>query len=111
MIHMLWVIVSFFAVIGLLECILGVLELLALRRVHSICRATFRVELSGDEPHMEYLLNTLSLMADRVDVGERETVLEIVDRGLSPVSRREVLQYCEKNPWVMFTEAVENDII
>ena len=111
MLHMLWVLVSFFAVIGLLECILGVLELLALRRVRSVRQAVFRVELTGDEPHMEYLLNTLSLMADRVDVGAVETVLEVVDRGLNPISRRELEQYCEKNPWVIFTEAPENDII
>lgn len=104
MIHMLWVIVSFFAVIGLLECILGVLELLALRRVHSIRRAAFRVELEGEELHMEYLLNTLSQMADRLDVGSRDVILEIVDRGLSPGARREVERYCEKNPWVLFTD-------
>ncbi len=104
LLHMLWVIVSLFAVIGLLECILGILEMLALRRAFSVQRATFRVELSGEEPHMEYLLNTLSLMTDRVDVGVQETVLEIVDQGLCAKSRREVEEYCKKNPWVLFTD-------
>lgn len=104
MLHMLWVIVSFFAVIGLLECILGVLELLSLRRVRSIRRAVFRVELDGEEPRMEYLLNTLSQMTDRLNTGASDTMLEIVDRGLSPHARREVERYCEKNPWVLFTD-------
>lgn len=104
LVHMLWVVVSFFAVIGLLECILGVLELLSLRRVRSVQKAVLRVELSGDEPHMEYLLNTLCLMAERVDIGSQETVLMIVDGGLSLPSRREAERYCEKNPWVIFTE-------
>lgn len=107
LVHMLWVIVSFFAVIGLLECILGVLELLALRRVKTVQRSVLRVELCGDEPHMEYLLNTLCLMTERLELGDRETALMIVDCGLSLPSRRELEQYCEKNPWVIFTEGPE----
>ena len=111
MVHMVWVILSFFAVIGVLQCVLGVLEMLSLRRVQSVGKTVFRVELSGDEPNMEYLLNTLLLKAEQLNVGSRETMLEIVNKGLSPASRREVKLYCEKNPWVLFTEPENNDII
>ena len=109
--HMAWVLLSFFAVIGILECILGAVEIISLSRVKSVKQATFRVELYGDEPHVEYLLNTLSLMAQKVDVGPKETALEIVDRGLSPKARREAKEYCEKNNWVLFTDGTGNDII
>lgn len=109
--HMFWVILSFFAVIGILECILGVVEMFSLNRVHSVRQATFRVELEGDEAHVEYLLNTLSLMAEKVDVGQRETALEIVDCGLAEETRREIEAYCEKNPWVLFTDPAGDDII
>ncbi len=111
MIHMAWVLLSFFAVVGVLECILGVLELLALRRVHAVKKAVLRIELSGEEPHLEYLLNTLCIKADRLNIGNREVVLEIVDGGLSPEAYRQVEQYCEKNPWVLFTAPAKNDII
>ncbi len=111
MIHMAWVLLSVFAVIGVLCCILGVLEMLALHRVRSVRRTVFRVELSGDEPQMEYLLNTLLLKADRLNVCGCETLLEIVNNGLTPDARKEVKQYCEKNPWVLFTDSDENDII
>ncbi len=111
MIHMAWVILSFFAVIGVLECLIGVLELLSLRRVQSVKRAVFRVELSGDERNVEYLLNTLCVKTERLNIGNVETVLEVADVGLSPESYRAVKQYCEKNPWVLFTDTMNNDII
>ncbi len=111
MVHMMWVILSFFAVIGVLQCVLGVLEMLSLRRVRSVGKTVFRVELEGDEPHVEYLLNTLLLKAEQLNIGSRETVLEIVNQGLSPAARREVKLYCEKNPWVLFTDPANDDII
>lgn len=111
MIHMLWIVLSFFAVIGLLECIVGALELLAVRRIASVQKSVLRVELQGDEPHMEYLLNTILLMTERVNIGDVETVLEVIDVGLSPQARREAEEYCEKNPWVLFTDSHNCDKI
>ena len=58
----------------------------------------------GEEPRVEYLLKTLSLLSERVRVGRLETTLEICDGGLSKETRRGILDYCEKNPWVVFTE-------
>ena len=104
LLYMAWVLVSFFAVIGLTECILGVLRLLSMRKIRSVTRVTLRADLEGREPRMEYLLNSLSLMADQIDVNHQETILEIHDAGLDSQSRRAVEEYCEKNPWVLFTE-------
>ncbi len=106
-----WVLVSMFAVLGLLESLVFLLELVALRKNSSVQAAFFRVVLAGEEGQMEYLLNTLSLMAGRLDVGTVEAQLEIVDGGLSENARRKVLEYCEKNPWVRFTEGEDNAII
>ena len=102
--HTFWILVSFFAVIGLLECILGVVELLSLWRVRSVQKIVLQISLSGEERNVEYLLNTLCLKCGRLDVGDREAVLEILDGGLAEQTRQEVLQYCEKNPWVVFTD-------
>lgn len=109
--HMVWLLVSFFAVLGLLSCIVGAVELLALRRVNAVRRTVFRVELAGEEPHVEYLLNTLSLMAEKLDVGRCETVLELVDQGVGPETKRGILEYCKKNPWVVFTDGADDDKI
>ncbi len=109
--HAFWIIISLFAVIGILECILGAVELIALNRIRSVRDATLRVKLIGDEPHMEYLLNTLGLLVQRLDIGPRETGLEIVDCGLSAASREELEGYCKKNNWVRFTEDRDHDIM
>ena len=109
--HTFWVLVSFFAVIGLLECVVGVVELLSLWRVRAVQKIVLQVSLAGEEPNVEYLLNTLCLKSGRLDVGDREAVLEIIDAGLAEQTRKDVLQYCEKNPWVVFTADENNDIM
>ncbi len=111
MIHMAWIILSFFAVIGVLVCFLETLELLSLRRIHSVKKTFFRIVLTGDEKNVEYLLNTLCVKLDFLNIGTVEPILEIVDGGLSEGSRRAVEEYCEKNPWVLFTAPAKNDII
>ncbi|MBR2012640.1 MAG: hypothetical protein IJ995_00265 [Clostridia bacterium] len=98
-----WVLVSFFAVVGLMETLLFLLEIVALRRISNIHRVSLRVELSGDAENAEYILNTLSLMLNRVEVGEQEATLDIVDGGMSDRMRADILEYSEKNPWVRFT--------
>jgi hypothetical protein len=74
-------------------------------------KAVFQISLAGEERNIEYLLNTLFLMAGRMDVGRTEAVLEIRDAGLTSETRREVEEYCKKNPWVLFTDDSECDKI
>ena len=57
-----WVAVSFFAIVGLMEILLFLLEVLALRRISSIQKVSLRVELKGEDENAEYILNMLSLM-------------------------------------------------
>ena len=98
-----WVLVSFFAVVGLMESLLFLLEIVALRRISSIRNVSLQVELAGDAENAEYILNTLSLFLNRVDVGDEEATLDIIDCGMSEKMRLEISAYCEKNPWVRFT--------
>lgn len=111
LLHMFWVFVCFFAVIGLLECLLGLLDLFAFRRLTAAKSAVLRVELKGEVVNVEYLLNTLCLKAEKADLGAVETGLEIIDGGLAPETRQQILAYCEKNPWVIFTEHPDCDTI
>lgn len=109
--YVFWVVTSLFAVIGVLHCLLGVVEAWSLHRNRTVCRAVLQIELRGEEPHTEYLLNTLSVVAGRLAVGTVEAELELKDSGLSEKTRREVAEYCEKNPWVLFTDGAEDGII
>ena len=51
------------------------------------------------------------MVAGRLAVGTVEAELELKDSGLSEKTRREVAEYCEKNPWVLFTDGAEDGII
>jgi hypothetical protein len=106
-----WILLSLFAVFGLIEALVETVQLLALRKNRSVRRATVRIVLAGEEPYPEYLLNTLSLLSDRLSSGPIEPILELVDGGMSLEFRRCALEYCEKNPWVQFTDGEEDDII
>ena len=81
------------------------------RKTRSVEKVMLTVTLKGEVENAEYLLNTLCLKAERADVGKAETGLTIVDGGLSETARARILLYCEKNPWVIFTERDGCDII
>ncbi len=111
LLHLCWVLVSFFAVIGLLECSLELLDWLSFRRLNAVRQINLQVTLSGEISRVEYLLNTLCVKCEKADVGAAETALEIINGGLSPKTRRQIMEYCEKNPWVVFTESPDCDKI
>ena len=111
MFYLFWVFVCFFAVIGILECLLGVLKWLSFRRVRAVSKITLQVFLSGTMQDTEYLLNSLCLMAEKNNIGSLEAGVDLVDDGIDPRTCEEIRKYCEKNPWVIFTERAEDDII
>lgn len=106
-----WVLISLFAVLGLLQCVIFLLECIAMHKVCAISSAVWRVTLRGELSKTEFFLNTLLIKSARLDMGENETILEIVDGGLTDRSRAEIIEYCEKNPWIRFTVPQDNDII
>ena len=111
MLHLCWVLISFFAVIGVFECILEILDWCSFRKTRSVERVMLQVTLKGEVPNAEYLLNALCLKAERADIGKAETALTVIDGGLTADSKERILRYCEKNPWVIFTEQTDCDKI
>ncbi len=109
--HTFWVVASLFAIIGVLECVLELLDWFSFRRFHVAESAVLKVTLKGEVANVEYLLNTLCLKAEKADMGDIETGLEIVDGGLTAETAAHIRAYCEKNPWVIFTEPTECDKI
>ncbi len=111
MFHVFWVLICFFSVIGILECLLGVLNWLSFRKVTAVSKITLQVKLAGNVENVEYLLNSLCLKAEKADIGEVEARIHLIDGGLSSETCSEIRDYCEKNPWVIFTEMTEDDIM
>ena len=107
----LWVMISLFAVIGLTVCLMELLRNLSLRKIRSVKNLTLQIRLVGSEPRVEYLINCLSTLCDEWQVSGHTPGLEILDDGVTPETRRLIQEYCEKNPWVVFTEQSKNDII
>ena len=108
---MLWivllVVVSFFSVIGVMEFLMCILEFTATRRVKSVRNIHIRADLSGNEPHVEFLLGTLMLMAERISFKDPTTVC-IQDAGMDAETLGRVREYVKENPNVILIEKEED---
>lgn len=111
MLHLCWVVISFFAVVGVFECVLEVLDWCSFRKTRAVEQVLLQITLKGEVPNGDYLLNALCLKAEQADIGQVETTLVVIDGGLTPESKEQIRFYCEKNPWVIFTEQTECDKI
>ncbi len=111
LLQFVWVMISLFAVIGITVCLMEVLKSLSFRKVHSVERVNLQVVLCDNEPRAEYLINSLLLLCDQLEFNQITPGLELIDGGITEETRKTILEYCEKNPRVVFTEEVKNDII
>ena len=106
-----WVMISLFAVIGITVCLMEGLRSYSLHKIHSVEGINLQIRVKGEEYRVEYLLNSLMVLCDQLEVNGRIPTLEILGEDLQPETRRMILEYCEKNPRVLFTEEGTNDII
>ncbi len=106
-----WVMISLFAVIGITVCIMEGLRSFSLHKIHSVEEINLQIRIKGEEPRAEYLLNSMLVLCDQLEVNGESPTLEILDGGLLPETRRIISEYCEKNPRVLFTEEGINDIM
>ncbi len=106
-----WVMISLFAVIGITVCMMEGLRSFSLHKIHSVEEINLQVRIKGEETRVEYLLNSLMVLCDQLEVNGQSPTLEILDGGIDIETRKLILEYCEKNPRVLFTEEGKNDII
>ena len=108
---MLWtiflVVISFFAIIGLMEFIMCILETVAMRATDSLEDVSITVDLRGREEHIEFLLNSLSVMAERIAFKNLTTRIVIRDRGIDEDTYRRICSYAEENPLISLIEKDE----
>ena len=97
---MLWTIVfiilTFFAVLGVLECVLTVIETLSTARYRPL-DVVLTVSLEDSVDNVQFLLNTLLLQANRISYRGRPARVVIVDAGMDEQTFSQVHTFCEEN--------------
>ncbi|MBQ6947366.1 MAG: hypothetical protein IJN42_04885 [Clostridia bacterium] len=105
---MLWticlVVISFFAIIGLMEFIMCVLETVAMRSTNSLEDVSITVDLRGKEENIEFLLNSLSVMAERIAFKNLTTRIVVRDYGIDEDTYQKIKHYAEGNPIISLIE-------
>lgn len=91
------IILSFFAVIGFIECVLSLLETVSTSRYRKIKDIALVVGLSGSIENVTFLLNTLLLQAERISYRDAVTQVVIRDCGLDECTYSEIHSFCQEN--------------
>ncbi len=91
------IVISFFAVIGILECFLNALESVSVSKYDCVEQIELRVDVSGHIDDVAFLLNTLMLQGERIRYKSSDTKVTIVDNGLDDDTYNQVLQFCYAN--------------
>lgn len=93
----LLVIISFFAVIGFLECLLNILEHMTVSGDDQPESISMVVSLSGCIDNVPFLLNTLLMQAERINYKNCITEVIIVDNGLDENTYYRIFEFCKTN--------------
>ena len=91
------IILSFFAVIGFIECVLSMLETVSTKKKKKIKDISIVVELTGKIDNVTFLLNTLLLQAQRINYRDAQTRVVIRDCGLDEDTYTEIHNFCQEN--------------
>lgn len=93
----LLIIVSFFAVIGFLECLVVMLETVSFCKYDNISKISIVAKLKGNVPDAPFLLNTLLIQADKIRYKNVDTVVVIKDDGLDDATYSQIYEFCLEN--------------
>lgn len=105
---MLWtiflVVISFFAIIGLMEFVMCILETIAMRTNRSLADISITVDLKGKDDHIEFLLNSLSVMAERIAFKNLTTHIVVRDKGIDQDTYERIKEYMQENTLISLIE-------
>ncbi len=99
------IIISFFAVLGLLEIFVGILEDLSVSK-YFVDDVSLTVSLSGDIKDVEFLLNTLLLQAEKINYKNIVTKVVIKDCGLSDSTYKTIYDFCLLNKNIFMEKSI-----
>ena len=91
------IILSFFAVIGLIECLLTMIETISIAKYDKIKQLSIVACLDGEIEDVNFLLNTLILQAEKINYKNVITKVVVKDVGLSDNTYHKIYNFCLEN--------------
>ena len=91
------VLVSFFAVIGVIECVLCILEAIALNGYSQPSYVQLSVALTGKIDNVDFFISTLLLQADKINFKNCVAKIVIIDYGLERNTYLKIKDFCDSN--------------
>ncbi len=99
-----WVLISFFAIIGVMEFMMCVIELISMRTTRTVKDISLVVRLRGEEKNVEFLLSSLCVMAERIAFKNLTTKVVIYDEGIAEHTYQRICSFAEENPTISLIE-------
>ncbi len=93
----LLILMSFFAVVGFLECLIVMLETISSCKYKEISDICLKVELKGSIENVKFLLDTLTLQAERISYNSNPTRVVIKNAGLDENTYAQIYTFCLEN--------------
>jgi len=90
------IVISFFAVLGLLEIFVGILESISVSK-YNVSDVSITVSLSGEVEDVVFLLNTLLLQAEKIKYNSSITKVIIRDCGIAESTYKQIYDFCLLN--------------
>ncbi len=108
---MLWtlffVLVSFFAIIGLMEFVACIIEIISTRSTKSLQEIRIVADIKGYEPHVEFVLGSLGIMAERIAFKNVRTKICVRNLGTEETTYQRIKDYVEENSDIYLIEKDE----
>ncbi len=103
----IFVLISFFAIIGVLEITMCIVEAISMRSTRSLQGIRIVADIKGCEPHIEFLLGSLSVMAQRISFKNLSTRVFIRNLGVDAHTYERMEEYVKDNPVISIIEKSE----
>jgi len=103
-----FVMLSFFAIIGVMEFSACIIEMISTRTTKTVKEIRIVADMEGKEPHLEFVLGSLGILADRIAFKNVDTKVCVRDKGLDPETYQRIEDYIEENSNIYLIENDDN---
>ena len=100
----LFVLVSFFSIIGVMEFVMCIMEMIATRTTKSLKSLKIVADIEGNEPNVEFVLSSLKIMADRIAFRNVTTQVCVCDAGVDEITYQRLVDYINENSDIYLIE-------
>ena len=108
---MLWtvffVLASFFAIIGLMEFVMCMIEIISTRSTKSLKEIRIVADIEGHEKNVEFVLGSLCVMAERITFKNAVTKVLIHADNADIATYQRIKDYVEENSGIYLIEKDE----